>query len=179
MEQSSGAESSRSVLFSSPRLLDNQQVDTSSRRRWLRCGEATTVLISRVLLASAGKQEYAETWEDEEDRYLAEAVLEQMQLNEEQVSKRTWYPICKKGQMQENNSIIFCSSCELKLKRSDEVNLDMLRLRLAEAHADQLDRGCRSKPTFSVETILDFTALYITCPSCDTFDIVIELLHNG
>ncbi|KAI4374437.1 hypothetical protein MLD38_012431 [Melastoma candidum] len=117
--------------------------------------------------------EYTETWEDEEDRYLAQAVLEHMQLNEEQVSKPTWCPICKKGQMQENNSIIFCSSCELKLKRSNEVNLDMLRLRLAEAHADHLDRGCRSKPAFSVETILDFTALYITCPGCDTFDVVV------
>ncbi|XP_041018340.1 uncharacterized protein LOC121260500 isoform X2 [Juglans microcarpa x Juglans regia] len=79
---------------------------------------------------------HVETWEDEEDEYLAHAVYEHMQLNDEQVS------------------------------------LDLMRVRLAEAHAEHLDRGCRLKPKFCMETRFDLTALYICCPSCNIFEVV-------
>ncbi|CAA2979576.1 Hypothetical predicted protein [Olea europaea subsp. europaea] len=82
-------------------------------------------------------ENFIETWEDEEDEYLARAVYEHMQLNGEQIS------------------------------------LDLLRTRLAEAHAEHLDRGCRLKPEFCVETIFELTALYIKCQGCDTFEVVI------
>ncbi|XP_022758863.1 uncharacterized protein LOC111305511 isoform X5 [Durio zibethinus] len=82
-------------------------------------------------------EEWIETWEDEEDEYLARAVYEHLQLNDEQV------------------------------------NLDMLRDRLAEAHADHFDRGCRLKPKFCQETRFGLAALYILCQDCSTFEVVI------
>ncbi|TYJ27883.1 hypothetical protein E1A91_A07G220100v1 [Gossypium mustelinum] len=87
----------------------------------------------------AGKEpkEGIESWEDEQDEYLARAVYEHMQLNDEQV------------------------------------NLDVLRDRLAEAHVDHLERGCRLKPKFCLETKFGLTALYILCQDCSTFEIVI------
>ncbi|XP_050275890.1 uncharacterized protein LOC126717931 isoform X6 [Quercus robur] len=81
-------------------------------------------------------QAHIETWEDEEDAYLARAVYEHMQLNDEQV------------------------------------NLDLLRVRLAEAHAEHLDRGCRLKPKFCMEARFDLTALYICCTGCNMFEVV-------
>ncbi|KAE8685867.1 Detected protein of unknown function [Hibiscus syriacus] len=58
----------------------------------------------------AEPKEGTETWEDEQNEYLASAVYEHMQLNEQ-------------------------------LNRGDEVKLDILCDRLAEAHADHLERG--------------------------------------
>ncbi|XP_028234474.1 uncharacterized protein LOC114414410 isoform X2 [Glycine soja] len=78
-----------------------------------------------------------ETWEDEVDEYLARAVFEHMQLNE------------------------------------DELTLDFLRDRLAEAHTEHLDKGCRLKPKFCMRTKFNLTALYISCEGCDTFEVVI------
>ncbi|XP_038703456.1 uncharacterized protein LOC119999779 isoform X2 [Tripterygium wilfordii] len=78
-----------------------------------------------------------ETWEDEEDECLARAVLENMNLTDEQV------------------------------------DLEILRVRLAEAHEEHLDRGCRLKPKFCVETRFGLTALYICCQGCNIFEIII------
>ncbi|XP_057517483.1 uncharacterized protein LOC130798486 [Amaranthus tricolor] len=112
--------------------------------------------------------------EDEEDEYLAFAVSQYMQLNDEKAWKeKTWCPICKKGELQENDHLIFCNSCQLKLNRGDQVNLSLLRDRLAEAHEEHLDRGCRLKPEFCIETVFDLTALYIKCQHCNTFEIVL------
>lgn len=116
---------------------------------------------------------HIETWEDEEDEYLARAVYEHMQLNDEQVQKEIWCPICKQGELQENYHLMYCTLCELKLNKDNEVSLDLLRVRLAEAHADHLDRGCRLKPKFCMETRFDLNALYICCPGCDIFEVVI------
>ncbi|XP_028104506.1 uncharacterized protein LOC114303572 isoform X1 [Camellia sinensis] len=116
---------------------------------------------------------YIKTWEDEEDEYLARAVYEHMQLNDKQVDKVTWCPVCKKGELQEKCFSIFCSFCEFRLNRSNEVTLDLLRNRLAEALAEHLDRGCRLKPKFCIETRFDLTALYIECQGCSIFEVVI------
>ncbi|XP_059435447.1 uncharacterized protein LOC132168474 [Corylus avellana] len=116
---------------------------------------------------------YIETWEDEEDEYLARAVYEHMQLNDAQVSEKIWCPICKQGELLENYSLIYCTLCKLQLNKGDEVNLDLLRIRLAQVHTEHLDRGCRSKPKFCVETRFDLTALYICCMSCKIFEVVI------
>ncbi|CAA2960963.1 Hypothetical predicted protein [Olea europaea subsp. europaea] len=118
-------------------------------------------------------ENFIETWEDEEDEYLARAVYEHMKLNGEQVGKEVWCPVCKRGELQQNRCLIYCDQCGLKLNRSDEISLDLLRSRLAEAHAEHLDRGCRLKPEFCVETIFELTALYIKCQGCDTFEVVI------
>ncbi|XP_026432752.1 uncharacterized protein LOC113330107 isoform X2 [Papaver somniferum] len=56
---------------------------------------------------------------------------------------------------------------------NDQVDLEYLRLRLAEAHSEHLDRGCRMTPKFCMETRFNLTALYIQCQSCNTFEIVI------
>ncbi|XP_065873173.1 uncharacterized protein [Euphorbia lathyris] len=119
------------------------------------------------------REELENTWEDEEDEYLARAVFEHMQLNDEQVQRETWCPICKQGLLQENHKLIDCSLCELQLTKGDEVNLETLQTRLAEAHTEHLDRGCRSKPKFCIETRFGLTALYISCDICKVFEIVI------
>ncbi|KAM7264580.1 hypothetical protein ACFE04_002263 [Oxalis oulophora] len=93
------------------------------------------------------------TWEDEEDEYLARAVYEHMQLNGEQ--NKVWCPICKQGELQENKNIINCTLCELKLNKADEVNLGILKDRLAELHAEHFDRGCRLTPKFCIEDKFD------------------------
>ncbi|XVF31980.1 hypothetical protein REPUB_Repub17cG0042200 [Reevesia pubescens] len=118
-------------------------------------------------------EERVETWEDEEDEYLARAVYEHMQLNDEQVHKQIWCPICKQGELQQNHQLIYCTFCKLRLNREDEVNLDRLRGRLAQAHADHFEGGCRLKPKFLVETRYGLTALYILCQDCTTFEVVI------
>ncbi|XP_028755667.1 uncharacterized protein LOC114715029 isoform X2 [Neltuma alba] len=79
----------------------------------------------------------SETWEDEEDEFLARALFEHMQLN------------------------------------ADELTLDFLRERLAEAHTEHFDKGCRLKPKFCLRTRFNLTALYISCEGCDTFEVVI------
>ncbi|WRX07842.1 RPA-interacting protein [Theobroma cacao] len=66
--------------------------------------------------------------------------------------------------------MVFCNyGCLL----AELVNLDILRDRLAEAHDDHLDRGCRLKPKFCLETRFGLTALYILCQDCNTFEVVI------
>ncbi|KAM7252115.1 hypothetical protein ACFE04_023998 [Oxalis oulophora] len=89
------------------------------------------------------------TWEDEEDEYLARAVYEHMQLNGEQ--KKVWCPICNQGELRENKNIINYTLCKLHLNKADEVNLEILKDRLAELHAEHFDRGCRLTPKFCVE----------------------------
>uniref|UniRef100_A0A7N2R1H5 Reverse transcriptase domain-containing protein n=1 Tax=Quercus lobata TaxID=97700 RepID=A0A7N2R1H5_QUELO len=117
-------------------------------------------------------QAHIETWEDEEDAYLARAVYEHMQLNDEQECEKIWCPVCKQGELLENYHLIYCTLCELQLNKDNEVNLDLLRVRLAEAHAEHLDRGCRLKPKFCMEARFDLTALYICCTGCNMFEVV-------
>ncbi|KZV29332.1 hypothetical protein F511_34995 [Dorcoceras hygrometricum] len=116
---------------------------------------------------------FIQTWEDEEDEYLARAVYEHMQLNSEQVAEELWCPICKRGKLQENYHQIYCSHCEVKLERGDEVNLKLLRQRLGDVHMEHLDRGCRQRPEFCSETKFCLTALYIKCQGCSTFEVVL------
>lgn len=121
-----------------------------------------------------GEHESFDLFEDEQDEYLARAAFEYMQLNDEKRHKQqTWCPICKKGELQENRHFISCNLCNFKINRSDEVNLELLRARLAEAHEEHTDRGCRSKPEFCIQTVFDLTALYIECKHCNTLEIVI------
>ncbi|KAG9152506.1 hypothetical protein Leryth_016424 [Lithospermum erythrorhizon] len=121
----------------------------------------------------SNKQSAIRDWEDEEDEYLASAVFQHMQLNEKQVNMVVWCPICKQGELRQDSCFIYCSLCKLRLHRCDEVNLDLLRIQLGEAHAEHLRRGCRLKPEFCMETKFEMTALYITCSGCKTFEIVI------
>ncbi|KAI3450162.1 hypothetical protein Pfo_006827 [Paulownia fortunei] len=121
----------------------------------------------------AGPENFILTWEDEEDEYLARLVYDHMQLNSDQVVEEVWCPICKQGKLQENGHHICCSQCKLKLKRDHEVDLNILRLRLGEAHTEHLDSGCRLRPEFCVETKFELTALYIKCQGCNTFEIVL------
>ncbi|XP_015879926.2 uncharacterized protein LOC107415989 [Ziziphus jujuba] len=114
-----------------------------------------------------------ETWQDEEDEYLAHAVYEHMRLNDKQLREVVWCPICKQGELQENYQHIYCTLCELQLNKGDEVNLELLRVRLAELHAEHFGRGCGSKPKFCIESRFDLTALYIICSTCSTFEVVI------
>ncbi|ESQ56461.1 hypothetical protein EUTSA_v10026014mg [Eutrema salsugineum] len=114
-----------------------------------------------------------ETWEDEEDDYLANLVSQHMLLNSEPEKNQIWCPICKQGELMENHRHIYCNMCELQLNRGEEVNLNILHERLAEAHAEHLERGCRLKPEFSVQSLYNLKALYITCEACSTFEVVV------
>lgn len=95
-----------------------------------------------------------------------------MQLNSEKVLQKLWCPICKQGELQENNHFIHCTHCGLRLTKGNEVTLDILCCRLADVHAEHLDRGCRLKPKFCVERRFNITALYISCEGCNTFEVV-------
>ncbi|KAL1211225.1 hypothetical protein V5N11_013940 [Cardamine amara subsp. amara] len=114
-----------------------------------------------------------ETWEDEEDDYLAALVSQNMLLNSEQEENQIWCPICKQGELMENHRLIYCNMCEMQLNKGEEVNLRILQERLAEAHAEHLERGCRLKPKFSVQSHYSLKALYITCEACNTFEVVV------
>ncbi|KAF8079474.1 hypothetical protein N665_1024s0003 [Sinapis alba] len=114
-----------------------------------------------------------DTWEDEEDEYLATLVSQNMILNSNQGSNQIWCPICKQGELMENHRHIYCNMCEMQLIKGQEVNLNILQERLAEAHAEHFERGCRLKPKFSVESIYDLKALYITCEACHSFEVVV------
>ncbi|XP_042502828.1 uncharacterized protein LOC122080036 isoform X2 [Macadamia integrifolia] len=118
-------------------------------------------------------EEYDGTWEDKEDDYLACAVLEHMKLSDGQVRQEIWCPICKRGELQENRRFIYCTLCELQLNRGDEVTLHILQDRLAEAHTEHLDTGCRLTPKFCMETRFEITALYMQCEACKTFEIIL------
>ncbi|KAK6940407.1 RPA-interacting protein, N-terminal domain [Dillenia turbinata] len=125
------------------------------------------------LFQSGAPENFVETWEDEEDEYLARAVYEHMDLNSEQVQKQIWCPICVHGELQENNHAIYCNLCKLQISRGNEVNLKFLEARLAEAHAEHLDRGCKMKPVFYIKTMFHLTALFIHCQHCNTYEVVI------
>ncbi|XP_019087718.1 PREDICTED: uncharacterized protein LOC104723879 isoform X5 [Camelina sativa] len=114
-----------------------------------------------------------QTWEDEEDDYLATLVSQNMCLNSELELKQIWCPICNKGELMENHRHIYCNMCNMQVNKGQEVNLDILQERLAEAHAEHLERGCRLKPEFSVQTNYNLKALYITCEACSTFEVVV------
>ncbi|XP_010450238.1 PREDICTED: uncharacterized protein LOC104732397 isoform X3 [Camelina sativa] len=114
-----------------------------------------------------------QTWEDEEDDYLATLVSQNMCLNSQLELKQIWCPICKQGELMENHRQIYCNMCNMQLNKGQEVNLDILQERLAEAHAEHLERGCRLKPEFTVQTNYNLKALYITCEACNTFEVVV------
>ncbi|CAN6693623.1 unnamed protein product [Malus baccata var. baccata] len=108
-----------------------------------------------------------ETWEDEEDEYLSHAIYEHMQLNDKQMGKEeVWCPVCKHGVLQENYNLIYCTSCKVQLNKANEVNLGIMRGRLAEVHTEHLDRGCKLKPKFCIETRFNITALVISNETC-------------
>uniref|UniRef100_A0A2P2MXQ2 Uncharacterized protein MANES_12G058800 n=1 Tax=Rhizophora mucronata TaxID=61149 RepID=A0A2P2MXQ2_RHIMU len=118
-------------------------------------------------------ENHCEIWDDEEDEYLAHAVFEHMKLNNEEVHKVIWCPICKQGELKENRQLIYCTVCELQLSKCNEVNLDILETRLGEAHAEHLNQGCRLKPNFCIERMFGLTALYIFCQGCNIFEVVV------
>ncbi|XP_074585943.1 uncharacterized protein LOC141841661 [Curcuma longa] len=112
---------------------------------------------------------------EEEDKYLAEAVLDHMNLSDDQISEnnKVWCPICKKGELRENYQLIYCTHCSLRLDPgNDKINLDFLKVRLGEVHLEHLNRGCRAAPRFLMHNMFNLNALFIQCEACDTFEIV-------
>ncbi|XP_074358145.1 uncharacterized protein LOC141697584 isoform X2 [Apium graveolens] len=62
------------------------------------------------------------------------------------------------------------------------VTLELIRNRLAEAHAEHLDRGCKLTPKIRMESRFNLSVLYIECSSCDTFEVLQNLyskLNSG
>ncbi|XP_078434742.1 RPA-interacting protein A [Wolffia australiana] len=113
---------------------------------------------------------------EEEDEYLAKAVFEHMNLTDGKVEEREtiWCPVCKRGELGETHHLIFCSSCSLRLDLSDvKVSLDFLRHRLCQVHEEHLERGCKATPSFVVESGFNLAVLYVRCPACGTFDVVV------
>ncbi|CAL4893610.1 unnamed protein product [Urochloa decumbens] len=113
---------------------------------------------------------------DEEDAYLAQAVFDHMQLNDNGGAEnaKVWCPVCKQGELRDTHNLIYCTLCDLRLDLGeDKITLDFLRERLANAHTEHFDRGCRSAPKFCLQTMYGLTALYMQCEECRTFDIVV------
>lgn len=113
---------------------------------------------------------------DEEDAYLAQSVFDHMQLNDIEAAEtaKLWCPVCKQGDLRETRNLIYCTLCNLRLDLGeDKMTLEFLRERLANAHMDHFDRGCKSAPKFCLQTMFGLTALYIQCAECSTFDIVV------
>ncbi|KAJ4959823.1 hypothetical protein NE237_019733 [Protea cynaroides] len=175
----SNVETSNSAVEDSDILWDYDGVHTSSQSAEGEC-EKIMLELQKIFYEDLREEpistelgEYDGTWEDKEDDYLARAVLERMQLSDGLVCKEIWCPICKRGELRENHRSIYCTLCELQLIRGDEVNLDILQDRLAEAHTEHLDRGCRLTPKFCLESRFDITALYMQCQACKTFEIIL------
>ncbi|WOL17890.1 hypothetical protein Cni_G26683 [Canna indica] len=113
---------------------------------------------------------------EEEDRYLAQAVFEHMNLNDNQNAEndKLWCPVCKRGELRDNHCLIYCTNCKLRLDPgNDKVNLDFLKSRLGEVHMDHLNRGCKATPKFCMMDMFNLNALFIQCQACDTFEVVI------
>ncbi|XP_065029896.1 uncharacterized protein LOC135586866 isoform X2 [Musa acuminata AAA Group] len=137
---------------------------------------------------------------EKEDEYLAQAVLENMNLNDNQLgnhsfdsiewsqwwgtvillhpvnaeNNKVWCPICKRGELRENHHIICCTNCNLRFDAGiDKLNLNFLKSRLGEVHMDHLNRGCKATPSFCMQAMFNLNALFIQCEVCDTFEIVI------
>ncbi|RLN29953.1 RPA-interacting protein A [Panicum miliaceum] len=113
---------------------------------------------------------------DEEDAYLAQAVFDHMQLNDNGVAEnaKIWCPVCKQGELRDTHNLIYCTLCKLRLDLGeDKITLEFLRERLANAHTEHFDRGCKSAPKFCLQTMFGLTALYMQCEECRTFDIVV------
>ncbi|KAG2627451.1 uncharacterized protein LOC120698669 [Panicum virgatum] len=113
---------------------------------------------------------------DEEDAYLAQAVYDHMQLNDNGVAENAkfWCPVCKQGELRDTHNLIYCTLCKLRLDLGeDKITLEFLRERLASAHTEHFDRGCKSAPKFCLQTMFGLTALYMQCEECSTFDIVV------
>ncbi|KAG5147099.1 hypothetical protein JHK82_013980 [Glycine max] len=65
--------------------------------------------------------EYEGPHQDEVDEYLARAVFEHMQLNEDEAhGKEIWCPICKQGELKDSHNLIHCTRCELQLNKASE-----------------------------------------------------------
>ncbi|KAK9091675.1 hypothetical protein Sjap_024852 [Stephania japonica] len=119
------------------------------------------------------EEDYDGIWDGgEEDELLAQELFDHLQLNNEQ-RMVIWCPICKRGKLQEDLHLIYCSCCKLQLSKGDEVSLELLQVRLGEAVSEHLDRGCRKTPKFHLETSFNLKALYINCEACDTLEIVL------
>lgn len=129
--------------------------------------------MQRIFYEDLVSESPIDAWEDQEDEYLANAVFQHMQLNDDQQVKQVWCPICKEAALLENERLIFCTLCKLELNKENEVNLEFLRDRLAEAHEDHFERGCKVKPDLSLQSEFGLTALYICCQACNTFEVVV------
>ncbi|KAJ8510962.1 hypothetical protein OPV22_001396 [Ensete ventricosum] len=113
---------------------------------------------------------------EKEDEYLAQAVLENMNLNDNQNAEndKVWCPICKRGELRENRHTICCTNCNFRFDLGlDKLNLNFLKDRLGEVHMDHLNRGCKATPSFCMRAMFNLNALFIQCEVCDTFEIVI------
>lgn len=112
---------------------------------------------------------------EEEEEFLAQAVFEHMQLNDNQACKndKVWCPVCKRGELRETHLLIYCTLCQMRLPLDGKGNLELLRSRLGEIHMQHLDRGCKAAPKFRMDTEFGLTALYMQCEVCNTFDIVV------
>lgn len=113
---------------------------------------------------------------EEEEEYLAQAVYEKLQLDENQNNQinRVWCPVCKQGELTQSHHLICCTRCTLQLDvENDKMNLNILQDRLGQVHENHLNQGCRSTPKFCMESRFNITALYIQCQVCNTFEVVL------
>lgn len=83
-------------------------------------------------------------------------------------------PICKVGNLDQIQHLIYCSCGHLRLDvQHEKVNLEFLRGRLEELLQQHYEIGCRSQPFFCTDNRFSVTALYMQCSSCEMFELVL------
>lgn len=81
-------------------------------------------------------------------------------------------PMCRRGALQQEQQIIFCC-CGFRLDTlNDQIGLMFLKNRLAELWQKHADL-CKEFPSFLKGDEFGFSALYMQCNTCYTFDLVI------
>jgi hypothetical protein len=113
-------------------------------------------------------EEY-ETMHSLEDESLA-AVVEHWQEHEE---GGLLCPLCRTRRLQQSQGSIICGCGRFRLDTNSEVGLEFLQKRLAEVLQEHIDSGCRGQGTFSIQRRFGIGALYMQCPVCDCFQLVL------
>eukprot|EP00898_Chlorokybus_atmophyticus_P008760 jgi/Chlat1/8886/Chrsp92S08199 len=83
-------------------------------------------------------------------------------------------PVCRRHRLAQSKSVIFCA-CGLRLDtETDQVHLEYLKQRLAEAWQAHADMRCPApSPQFTVQQRFGLQALYSTCHVCHLFELLL------
>eukprot|EP00252_Welwitschia_mirabilis_P002501 TRINITY_DN12457_c0_g1_i1.p1 TRINITY_DN12457_c0_g1~~TRINITY_DN12457_c0_g1_i1.p1 ORF type:complete len:263 (-),score=53.66 TRINITY_DN12457_c0_g1_i1:247-1035(-) len=106
-----------------------------------------------------------------EDEYLV-AAFEHMRIKDQ--DNAILCPLCWDGYLNQQKCLISCGNCKVLLDiQNEQIDLQFLQRRLSEVLEEHHEKGCNSKPNFSLECKFDISALYMTCKLCEAFELVL------